>query len=699
MFKRQAKLIRRLWDNATDAGNVARARGGFSLVGWILLAFCASSGFAAENLIKNGDFESGIASPPEGFAMWGSDQFKIPANYTTVTDNPHSGNHCFRIYHPANSSGYVVTDPRTNAVHPKKGMAYTFSFWARSDTDTPANFEIHSYKSVDPFIDGDTLREGSIAVGKDWKQFTYTFTEGRDFFADACGFIYLAFSATGMDSEAKTLYLDDIVVTESPGQGEHALVDDHTLACDPLPLRLSPGNDVRITVDAAVTLHPVNKLVGGISFHRLAGWTGYPFSKTGEYTLPPDVERAIKDMRLPMTRFYGVGDEPFSLEEAIDKAAFVLDRTGIPQETTVLEFEEQLANSTLTPEQWARGVKYSVSKGYKFRYWEISNEPYSGIWDQGKEGRAFPDSDAYIKHFLEVEPTIRAVQPEALIGIEVDMDQTTWGNYVLKKAAGHYDYIVPHWYDHNPFADFEESVLGANHAILSRIVQVNALLAAYKSGRDACQYDTEWGLYAPLNGLSGEDNPMNANIYGTVYRAVRLLYYARENLVRGASAWEMFRRDGAYGFCIFMTDEGLQDKRSMIYWLYYYFNRHVGDRVLDLSGTAPFYTLKKMKVPNQKRPASVPATPAMATASEDGETMYFMIVNGSWTKDMPCTVELKNFAVKTAEGVLLKHDDPKAIPLLDRKEDFVSSLPVKATQTSIEFMLPGHSIAFIELKQ
>jgi hypothetical protein len=66
---------------------------------------------------------------------------------------------------------------------------------------------------------------------------------------------------------------------------------------------------------------------------------------------------------------------------------------------------------------------------------------------------------------------------------------------------------------------------------------------------------------------------------------------------------------------------------------------------------------------------------------------------------MPCTVELKNFAVKTAEGVLLKHDDPKAIPLLDRKEDFVSSLPVKATQTSIEFMLPGHSIAFIELKQ
>src|SRR5208283_1865585 len=153
------------------------------------------------------------------------------------------------------------------------------------------------------------------------------------------------------------------------------------------------------------------------------------------------------------------------------------------------------------------------------------------------------------------------------------------------------------------------------------------------------------------------------------------------------------------GFCTFMTGKKFENKRTMLYWLYYYFDRHVGDRVLDISGTAPFYTLKKVKVPNQTGPVSVPATPAMATASEDGTTMYFMIVNGSWDKDMPCTVGLKNFAVKTAEGVLLKNDDLKALPVLDKKEDFVTSLPVKASPASIEFTLPGHGIVFITLKQ
>lgn len=684
MFIRQAKFA-------------CPARRAFALAGWFLLTLCASSGFAAENLIKNGDFESGAARPPVGFAMWGAEEFKIPANYTTVSDNPHSGKHCFRIYHPANTSGYVVTDPRTNAVHPKKGMAYTFSFWARSDTDTPASFAIWSYQCVDPFIDGDRLGGGPIAVGKNWKQFTYVRTEGRDFFAESCAYVYLVFKATSNDSEAKTLYLDDIVVTEAPGSGERTLIDDRVLPYDPLPLRLTPGQEVRITVDAAVTLRPANKLVSGISFHRIAGYTGLPFSRAGKYTLSPEVEAAIKEMRLPMTRFYGVGDEPFSLEESIDKAAFVLDKTGIPQETTVLEFEEQEASRALTAAQWARGVKYSVAKGYKFHYWEIGNETYASAF--GRSDVAFADSDAYIKHFLEVESAIRAVQPEALIGISVDMGQTAWGNYITRKAAGHYDFIVPHWYDGGAGADFEETVLGSNQAKLSRILQVNALLAAYKNGRDAFQYDTEWGLFCSPDGVSGEDAAINSNIVGVAYRAVRMLYYARENLVRGASAWEMFRVGHGYGFCTFMTGKEVENKRTMIYWLYYYFNRHIGDRVLDLSGAAPFYTLKKAKVPNQTGPVSVPATPAMATVTADGKTIYFVIVNGSWTRETPCALELKNFAVGKADGVYLKSDDPKAIPILDRKEDFVFQLPVKATPTSIEFTLPAHSVAFIDLTQ
>ena len=82
------------------------------------------------------------------------------------------------------------------------------------------------------------------------------------------------------------------------------------------------------------------------------------------------MEQAIRDLHLPMTRFYGVGDEPFPLEDSIDKVAEVCQRVGVPLEHVVLEFETEYATKILPPEVWARGVRYSISKGYGFRYWE-----------------------------------------------------------------------------------------------------------------------------------------------------------------------------------------------------------------------------------------------------------------------------------------------------------------------------------------
>ncbi len=80
----------------------------------------------------------------------------------------------------------------------------------------------------------------------------------------------------------------------------------------------------------------------------------------------------------------------------------------------------------------------------------------------------------------------------------------------------------------------------------------------------------------------------NGNIFGVLHRAVRLIYYAREGMLRGASSWQMLNRVGAQGFGILFQQE--PDKRAMLYWLYYYFNRHVGAQALDPQGTAPYYT-------------------------------------------------------------------------------------------------------------
>ncbi len=119
-------------------------------------------------------------------------------------------------------------------------------------------------------------------------------------------------------------------------------------------------------------------------------------------------------------------------------------------------------------------------------------------------------------------------------------------------------------------------------------MRLNALIQAYNPGQDVYQYDTEWGMHSGgPNGERADYVDRNANIFGTLHRAVRLIYYTREDILRGASSWEMFCRTNSQGFGILSPDA--PDKRFMIYWLYYYFNRHVGEWVLDMNGTAPYY--------------------------------------------------------------------------------------------------------------
>jgi hypothetical protein len=190
-------------------------------------------------------------------------------------------------------------------------------------------------------------------------------------------------------------------------------------------------------------LRRANQDVGGVSFHRVCGWTGEPYNGKGDYTLMAELETAIREMCLPMTRFYALGDEPFGVETAIDKVAELLRRVGVPEDRCVLEFERQGAETKLPPETWARGVAYSLRHGYKFCRWEITNEPYSSMWGNGQ---AFPTAETFIAHFKAVSRAIRAVDPHAQIGVDIHRDDVKWGNSLLKELAGDYDFVAPHYY-------------------------------------------------------------------------------------------------------------------------------------------------------------------------------------------------------------------------------------------------------------
>ena len=660
------------------------------------LALAASVCRAAEgNLVFNGDFETASeASPPPGWAMWGPEESKVPANYTRDTTDPHSGDACLRIHHPADSEGFLVTSP-DHAIRPRAGMMYTLSFWARSDKPGPAVFTVCAYESIAPYVDAQSPGEWSIDVGPTWQRYDFTVREGWDFFADRSRYLLPGFSATGDRSLERTLWIDDVVATEQPTDRPGRMIDTASLPYEPLRHPLRPGETLDFTVDATDRVRPACRQAGGISFNLLAGSTSQPFDRQGKYILAPQLEQAIRDLPLPMTRFYGVAGGRLGVEGALDRAAEVADRVGVPQGQVVLELENVAATATLAPEVWAQAAAYSVSKGYGFREWEVANEPY---WT--KPDSAYPTGDAYAAHVRAVAEAVRAVQPDAQIGIAINPDKPSWYGALLSEAAGSYDFVVAHYYAfvNVQQCSFEDATLTANYRILDRALRANAVIRACNPQRPVYQLDTEWGLFS--SGPNGEEADYvnrNANIWGTIHRAIRLIYYAREGMLRGASSWDLLSEVRAPGFGVLSAGRTREALHALLALLL----------LQPPSGRERARHRRNRSVAHPAAGASAPqtsggdfagpVTPVIATLSADGRHLYLVAANGSWDRTVPCRATLRGFQAASAETVLLSNNDPDASPILERKEDLVGQLPVQLSQGELTCTLPPHSAAFITL--
>ncbi|MCK6490298.1 MAG: hypothetical protein L6R48_18640, partial [Planctomycetes bacterium] len=517
--------------------------------------------------------------------------------------------------------------------------------------------------------------------------------------------------ANGADPVVPTLWADGKLM--DPAEvARLGLVQPEALEAPAVPLRLTPGPALALTVDVGTTLRATPRAVAGIAFHRVVGYglgafpapysTAFPFP----LTVTPEQQRRIRALRVPMTRFYGVGDEPFPVEEAIDRIAALLDRVGIPQQGCVLELEEQGANEALRPAAWARAVRHVQGRGYGFHRWEIGNEVYTGgLWKVG--GRAFPTPEHYIAHAKAVAAAVRAEQPQALIGVSFFDASTRWGNQVLKGLAGHYDFAVAHWYQFPCHErDFEATVIDENHWTLDRMQVVNALLERYNPGRAVRQYDTEWGLHArggkdyrgggiPPGAEVGAYRP-NANVIGVVQRAVRLIYLLREGMLDGAGLWCMFGRTEQPALTVLPQGADAGGRTTMVYCLYRQLAEAMEDRVVAIGGEAPFRSMGKAL--RGRTGVQVPLTPAVAMADAAGTRVSLMIANGSWTASYPARVALRGFAPATAEAVVLSHGDPDADPIIAGPGEVVAPLPVAVEGGELRFTLPPHAVAFIRLR-
>ena len=598
---------------------------------------------------------------------------------------------CYRINHPSGTSGFTVSH-KNWAIQTALAKAYTVTFWARTDNPGTALFYWDSYSSISPYIDATSAGRLPFEVTTEWQEYTFTVDEGRDFYFSDVKFMLAAFKPVGNEyGIQRVLWVDDVVVTERDSTAE-PLTDWNALIYPPLIHRLSAGSQLIVNVDAAVAIGPATQEASGVSFHSISGWGRHPYDPNMIYQLvgaKAPLEESLRQLKNPMTRFYDVGAEPPGILGSIDKVAELMDLFDMPKEWTVIELEPASADFTFTPAEWASAVAHSETNGYGFRYWEIGNETYT------RKATAFPTSDDYVDHFIDVSTAIKAVKADAQIGISAWPGQPNWGNYILQAAQGHYDYVVGHYYSGtSPYTNsFEDVVLKANYQTLDEILRMNALIEDYNPGGDIYLLDTEWGLHEVAeSGTEPLNKWRNANVTGMMHRAVRLIYYARESLMRGASGWEMFSRHvSPYTSISFgHLSYDYPDKKTMLYWLPYFFNRHCGEMALDITGTAPWYN-------GSTTAESGPQTPVLATLSDDGNTMYFVIANGSWTINRPALFSLSNFAPISATGVGLSQDSLDADPMVHDEATAISDVPVTIDGNTVSFNVPAHTVVFVTL--
>jgi hypothetical protein len=194
-----------------------------------------------------------------------------------------------------------------------------------------------------------------------------------------------------------------------------------------------------------------------------------------------------------------------------------------------------------------------------------------------------------------------------------------------------------------------------------------------------------------------DDVPRNGNVWGMVHRAVRLIYYARLEGMRGASSWQMFSNLAGPGFGI--LSQQARDKRFAMYWLYYHFNRHLGDEVLATSGTAPFHAPAAGDDP-RLRPGThaAPLTPFLATRRKADGAIELILANGSSKQAVPASFTIQGQAIHAAEGLALTQPSLDSPPLLSRREDEEAPLAVTLEGNRVRCTLPPACAAFIRLR-
>ncbi|HEY4785336.1 MAG TPA: hypothetical protein VIH57_04780, partial [Bacteroidales bacterium] len=428
------------------------------------------------------------------------------------------------------------------------------------------------------------------------------------------------------------------------------------------------------------------------SFFNTAG-TSYIFSTV--------CENQLKSLNLPMSRIYFTYYEAGGLHNGLDMLAVVCNRNNIPQNKIIICIEHYQASTILGVPVYQDAINYVKSKGYGFKYWEISNEPQYA-WGSGLENPV-----TYAQHVKDCYAAVKAIDSTMIVGCEI-CRRSWYTDQVLSNINGKADFIAGHWYGITNTDQYSTTdlILAENFKDLDYIAYENQNILS-KTGKPIPQIDTEWRLLADgtVNGVSqtGEWNDKCGNIVGTLHQAVRMIYTVRDGYTLGSNCWHTAgNQPGVLVPAGYSQKSVLLDgKTTYLYWLYNYMINNTGDYVVDFNGTAPSYTGSAIHNVDDGSSGNLtytgPLTPLMVTKSSDGTKLYITIVNGSTTQTVPFTAKISNFTPTTQSAVVITDTDVNQSFYQNDNSRFVKNGTVTYSAGTVSCSLAPLSVTFITL--
>jgi len=656
----------------------------------LLIAGVFGHGDPAPNLLKNGGFEEPAdANQAAGWCAWGGDN--VIGQFQRVTVGAHSGQACMKLL-PTRQ--YLINGRDDNWLRPQPGVNYRLRFWMRSDLPHPMCFWVGQYKSLAPnFEYAGQILSATLDAGRQWREYSARLPAS----SITAPILYLCFQPVMPGDLDKltgnpqaTLYLDDVSFTPLPADENELQGDGPEAVNGATHIAASP--EALSEVDPQRT-RPANRKVLGIAFHRVNGGDGGVYSPmylAGDAEPLPVVVANMRPLHLPSTRVYAVGVEPWPVEETLERLKHFCDLIGVATSTVVVELEDQSAKTILEPEVWGRAVGYSRRKKLGFRLWEITNEPYASAWDKTAY---FKIASQYAQHVIVCSKAIRAADPAACVGLSICSTEPGWGEALMRQAVGFYDFACPHYYaGQTGFGPdmYYESALTTCWVTFDWTRRDLAALRAANGGKRVPLEVTEWAGVGDLkSGVGTDANPSGTNIIGAIHRAIRQVWYLREDLVEGAMQWQSHAptpSDPGFSFFFWRDFVGA---RTLVWYLSELLSRHAGDTVLADRVAGPMLEIGFERLP---------VVHSVCTRDTKTGTLHWVLVNAARQQAVPCTLSVRGRPLSATGMMTTLSQDLTASPVVADAASVETQAVVSFQGGKARVLLPAHSISFVEVR-